>query len=103
VRLWLSKRKRAKSRAPLTPVYAWFSEGFDLRNLKDRERCSTRWSRDPTPASLGIRNRRIVVFRLFVAPSGLGLAPIVAANPAVRSNTVRSKVTPSSADGPVAG
>jgi tetratricopeptide (TPR) repeat protein len=34
-RLWLSKRKRAKSRALLTPVYAWFSEGFDLQDLKD--------------------------------------------------------------------
>jgi predicted ATPase len=34
-RLWLSKRKRAKSRALLTPVYAWFSEGFDLQDLRD--------------------------------------------------------------------
>jgi predicted ATPase len=32
-RLWQRQRKRAEARALLAPVYAWFTEGFDTRDL----------------------------------------------------------------------
>jgi predicted ATPase len=34
-RLWQGQGKRDQARALLAPVYAWFTEGFDLRDLKD--------------------------------------------------------------------
>jgi len=34
-RLWRDQGKRAAARALLAPVYAWFTEGFDTRDLKD--------------------------------------------------------------------
>ncbi|HZR79615.1 MAG TPA: AAA family ATPase [Candidatus Binatia bacterium] len=34
-RLWQSQGKRDQARALLAPVYAWFTEGLDLRDLKD--------------------------------------------------------------------
>ena len=35
VSLWQRRGKRDQARALLTPVYAWFTEGFDTRDLKD--------------------------------------------------------------------
>jgi hypothetical protein len=30
----------------LAPVYGWFKEGFDTRDLKERRRCRTSWPRE---------------------------------------------------------
>jgi predicted ATPase len=35
VRLWRDQGKRAQARDLLTPVYGWFTEGFDTADLKD--------------------------------------------------------------------
>ena len=34
-RLWRDQGKREKARELLAPVYGWFTEGFDTRDLKD--------------------------------------------------------------------
>ena len=34
-RLWRDQGKRAEAHALLAPVYAWFTEGFDTRDLQD--------------------------------------------------------------------
>ena len=36
-RLWQRQGKRAAARALLAPLYAWFTEGFDTRDLHGRE------------------------------------------------------------------
>jgi predicted ATPase len=34
-RLWRQQGKRAEARELLTPIYSWFTEGFDTADLKD--------------------------------------------------------------------
>jgi predicted ATPase len=34
-RLWQEQGKRAAARDLLAPVYAWFTEGFDTRDLQE--------------------------------------------------------------------
>jgi predicted ATPase len=34
-RLWRDQGKVSEARELLAPVYGWFSEGFDTRDLKD--------------------------------------------------------------------
>jgi predicted ATPase len=34
-RLWRDQGKRDKARNLLAPVYGWFTEGFDTRDLKE--------------------------------------------------------------------
>ena len=34
-RLWRDQGKRKEARELLAPVYSWFTEGFDTRDLKD--------------------------------------------------------------------
>jgi predicted ATPase len=34
-RLWRDQGKRDEARDLLTPVYGWFTEGFDTRDLKE--------------------------------------------------------------------
>jgi predicted ATPase len=34
-RLWRDQDKTAEARELLAPVYGWFSEGFDTRDLKE--------------------------------------------------------------------
>ena len=34
-RLWRDQGERARARDLLTPVYGWFTEGFDTQDLKD--------------------------------------------------------------------
>jgi predicted ATPase len=34
-RLWRDQGRRAQARGLLTPVYGWFTEGFDMPDLKD--------------------------------------------------------------------
>ena len=34
-RLWQRQGKRAEARELLTPIYSWFTEGFDTRDLKE--------------------------------------------------------------------
>jgi predicted ATPase len=36
-RLWQRQGKHDQSRALLAPLYAWFTEGFDTRDLKDAQ------------------------------------------------------------------
>jgi predicted ATPase len=38
-RLWRDKGKPQQARELLAPVYGWFTEGFDTRDLKDARRC----------------------------------------------------------------
>ena len=35
-RLWAEQGRRSEARDLLAPVYAWFTEGFDTADLKDR-------------------------------------------------------------------
>ena len=66
-RLWQRQGKREKVRALLAPLYAWFTEGFDTRDLQPRSRGSTTWRRrssspstpSPTQAS-GQAARRLL-------------------------------------------
>ena len=34
-RLWRDQGKRTKARDLLSPIYGWFTEGFDIRDLKE--------------------------------------------------------------------
>jgi predicted ATPase len=34
-RLWRDQGKRDEARDPLVPVYNWFTEGFDTRDLRE--------------------------------------------------------------------
>ena len=34
-RLWQSQGKRAEARELLTPIYGWFTEGFDTADLQE--------------------------------------------------------------------
>jgi predicted ATPase len=34
-RLWLRQDRRKEARELLTPIYGWFTEGFDTADLKD--------------------------------------------------------------------
>ncbi len=34
-RLWRDQGKRDEARELLAPVYGWFAEGFDMRDLKE--------------------------------------------------------------------
>jgi predicted ATPase len=34
-RLWLDQDMREKARVLLAPIYGWFTEGFDTRDLKE--------------------------------------------------------------------
>jgi predicted ATPase len=36
-RLWRGQGKVQEAREVLAPVYGWFTEGFDTRDLKDAE------------------------------------------------------------------
>ena len=36
-RLWRNRGKLQQARALLAPVYRWFTEGFDTRDLKEAE------------------------------------------------------------------
>ena len=38
-RLWRDQGKREEARELLAPVYGWFTEGFDTRDLKEARRC----------------------------------------------------------------
>jgi predicted ATPase len=38
-RLWRSQGKVQQACELLAPVYGWFTEGFDTRDLKDARRC----------------------------------------------------------------
>jgi predicted ATPase len=43
-RLWQSQGKRQDAYELLTPVYGWFTEGFDTKDLQEAKRC---WMRSP--------------------------------------------------------
>ncbi len=34
-RLWQQQGKQAEARALLTPIYGWFTEGFDTADLRE--------------------------------------------------------------------
>ena len=52
-RLWRNQAKRDESRELLAPVYGWFTEGFDTRDLKEAKASSTNLR--PERDSLGPR------------------------------------------------
>jgi GAF domain-containing protein len=45
-RLWRDQGKVSEARELLAPVYGWFTEGFDTRDLKERRRCWRSWRRN---------------------------------------------------------
>jgi predicted ATPase len=54
-RLWCDQGKRNEALELLAPVYGWFTEGFDMRDLKEaKASCSWRFGRSPSMA-LGCR------------------------------------------------
>ena len=62
-RLWQGQRKQRRARELLDPVYAWFREGLDTRDLKDAraqldELTSPSSSTSPSAASPGSSTRR---------------------------------------------
>ena len=59
-RLWRDQGKREEARELLAPVYGWFTEGFDTRDLKEAKAlldelaswgCGIRVRRTPCPKS----------------------------------------------------
>ena len=48
-RLSRDQGKRDEARDLLAPVYGWFTEGFDTRDLKGLRRCSMNWSHEKDP------------------------------------------------------
>ena len=49
-RLWRDQGKRRQARDLLAPVYGWFTEGFDTRDLKRPRRCSTSLNKGSCPS-----------------------------------------------------
>ena len=47
-RLWQSQGKRQEAYELLTPVYGWFTEGFDTKDLQDAKSCWMSWH-EPYP------------------------------------------------------
>jgi predicted ATPase len=45
-RLWRDQRKRDEARELLAPVYGWFTEGFDTRDLKEAKALLTELQHD---------------------------------------------------------
>ena len=45
-RLWRDQGKRGEARELLAPVYSWFTEGFDTRDLKEAKPCSLSFRRE---------------------------------------------------------
>jgi predicted ATPase len=43
-RLWQQQGKRAEARALLTPIYGWFTEGFDTADLQEAKALLDEWS-----------------------------------------------------------
>jgi hypothetical protein len=51
-RLWRDQGKVHEARELLAPVYGWFTEGFDTRDLKEAKKRSLRsWRRDDWSAT----------------------------------------------------
>ena len=42
--LWRHQRKVQQARELLAPVYGWFTEGFDTRDLKDAKALLEEWA-----------------------------------------------------------
>ena len=50
-RLWRDQGKRDEARELLAPVYGWFTEGFDTRDLKEAKALldeQVGWDADPS-------------------------------------------------------
>jgi predicted ATPase len=43
-RLWRDQAKRAEARELLAPIYDWFTEGFDTRDLKEANSLIADWT-----------------------------------------------------------
>jgi predicted ATPase len=43
-RLWCDQGKRKQARELLAPVYGWFTEGFDTRDLKEAKALLEEWA-----------------------------------------------------------
>jgi predicted ATPase len=44
-RLWRDQEKVQQARELLAPVYCWFTEGFDTRDLKEAKALLKEWAR----------------------------------------------------------
>jgi predicted ATPase len=49
-RLWRDQGKVQQARELLAPVYSWFTEGFETRDLKDAKALLEEWGRNEAPA-----------------------------------------------------
>jgi hypothetical protein len=51
-RLWRDQGKRDEARELLAPVYGWFTEGFNTRDLKEAKALLGEWGRVRAPMRL---------------------------------------------------
>jgi predicted ATPase len=56
-RLWSDQGKRQEARELLAPVYGWFTEGFDTRDLREAKAIGT-MRLAPGPASESLQGRK---------------------------------------------
>src|SRR5262249_4436078 len=75
-RLWRDQGKVQQTRELLAPVYGWFTEGFETRDLRQRRRCWRSWRRrsvdeheQPT-LSLGFRSATMLLVMVGSAKAG---------------------------------
>jgi hypothetical protein len=57
-RLLRDQGKRDEARELLAPVYGWFTEGFDTRDLKEQRRCLGNWQHKRADAGYQISSTR---------------------------------------------
>jgi hypothetical protein len=58
-RLWRDQGKREDARDLLAPVYGWFTEGFDTRDLKEAKACLTSCPHESRLRQFGAENARL--------------------------------------------
>jgi predicted ATPase len=68
-RLWRDQGKRNEARDLLTPVYNWFTEGFDTLDLKEAKTLLHELEHDPEKTCPGLDPGWIPVFGKDHAPS----------------------------------
>jgi hypothetical protein len=63
-RLWRDQGKRDEARELLAPVYGWFTEGFDTRDLKEARALLVSWLLEGrSGALLELVPRRLLLLR----------------------------------------
>jgi len=69
-RLWRDQGKRDEARELLSPVYGWFTEGFDTRDLRRQRRCSMSCRRERALRKPAEGEVRLAVSHNTKAPKG---------------------------------